>query len=646
MKDRQIKQIISQLTGVELVKTAMPLLKGQIPIKDRRLNWHAYKPGSALPDNLPQYMVNDLEKRVTSFSEAYMQFVSDANVEAFSSMVFIFWADDPSLKQEDFEFIRGADYLPEHEKQELLRVAKFITDKGVPLAMSPREFKPNEKPSWNGSPSYTKAYGWAWGAKEGPLTDPGNRFSRHVPEENLRDANWLKKNVDDKNQVLVQVVTAQMGGKWGIFFQDESGEILPVVPEKFLEVMRQSAGPGGDDENLDTKINILREGGGIDKFYGARGYNNPNAKGTFTPGSGRFYLQTPDDPRPRPVNWKHKNTTPLGDVYENRTQFTYRKQSPTNRRKYTTDPNVYKAMLRVNGTMYWQNEADSSIKIDMTEAQVDYLNHFKGKWFRLGEPGYRTYVFSQPEQQNRYQQDCESLNKLWDVLRDANRVNHAASQMYQTIIVGPRFTEAHQSGEKTVPGILAHPENVSEEPSEHRVSGDFTGKRDVWVVEKHEYPISEERNEQSKRGFFVPQNITGRGAIHDESAAGNVFSAISLAVRNYQLPQHVIPSQAALKAAQDTFNAAQSHFKNADNPAQEQQLALPAPAGGELAVVDNQNQQVNFEEQPTEVNNNQLQLPGPPAANNQNVQQVQVRRVQNPFGVQASDIIKRIKKLG
>jgi hypothetical protein len=35
MNDIELKQLISQLTGVEIVKTAMPLLSGQVRLENR-----------------------------------------------------------------------------------------------------------------------------------------------------------------------------------------------------------------------------------------------------------------------------------------------------------------------------------------------------------------------------------------------------------------------------------------------------------------------------------------------------------------------------------------------------------------------------------------------------------------------------------
>lgn len=649
MNDLQLKRIISKLTGVELVKVAMPALKGQATLKNRRLNWQRYQPGTHLPGDMPEYMSSELEKLTSKFAQAYMQFVDDANLNAFQSMVFIFFAQDASLKSDDLDFLQQAHYIPDQEKQELLRVANMIMKKGIPLAMSPNEFQQGEKASWNGSPTYTRLYGWAWGAHSGPLTDPGNRISKNIAPEQLNNANWMHKNVDSKNLTAVQVVTAQMGEGWGIFFQDESGELLPVVPEKFLDMMKKGGGDLAEDASFDTSV--LRSGGGIDKFFGARSYNNPSVAGTFTPGSGRFYLERETDPRPRPINWKHKQNIPLADYYEGRSQFQYRNQSETNKRKFSTDPHVHRAMLRVNGTMYWQSEADPNVKFNMSEQQVRYLNIHEGQWYRLSEPGYRTFVFDNPQQQQQYEHDTQVMNRLREILRDANRIDSVASQSFQTIIVGPRFTEGNQSGEKTVPGVLPAPQNVAEEASPYRVGGEFTGKRDLWVVEKHEYPISQERHDQKKRGFYVPQNISGRGAIHNESEASTVFAAMSLATRVYQLPQHVMPAQDQLQAAQGAFDNAQKHFHNADKavapglPGQGEQLALPAPEGqGEQAVVNND--QVEFGDAPAEVQN-----PGnlPAVRNPQQppVQQVQVRRVEpNALGRQGKDIINRLKKLG
>lgn len=655
MRDLDIKLLLSSLTGVAITRVAMPLLSGQLNLRNRKLIWHAFKP-STLPAHLPAKMKGEISKFFNDYASAYKQFVPEGQMNSFESMLFCWYAEDASITQDDINRIDQSN-LP--DKEQIKSVAQFIQDNGVPLAKSRAEWEenPSGKPSYNGSDVHREHFGWAWGATELPMEDDGRRRARPIPEAKLNDQTWLQSHVFDKKEILVSVATAEQDGAYGIFFTDGT-DILPVIPEAMIKEMKQYM--AGQDKPLtpDTPVmkHLLKSYGGFEKFFIFRSQHDPHGKGmewAFTPGEKRFLLdkrKTADerewdikedinDPHPKGVHWKDATSgiRPPKPANDGRHRGMYVSGGPY-KKQQKIDPRIFVAMIRANGTMYWQNESDPSVQINMTEQQVDHFNGYKNKVFALANPGYRKWGFdiSNPEQKAKYQKyldDCVYLDKLRNFVVETTGKTHVASQKYQCIMVAPRFTFGKQVGETETAGFLYHSktespntENVEEHP------GLFTGKRDEWVIEKTEYDMSDARAEKFKYSKDIPQAVHGFGALSDHQNGMSAEDAVQKAVQLYRIPQSVIPNAAAIEAAQAAFDNAQNYYKSKNTP-----QSVP---GAQVAP----NQTVNN----VPVNNTQSQSPvmqpqqlpkTPTVTQNNTIEEDQLAK-------SSKDILDKIKKLG
>ena len=304
MHDNQLKRLISKLTGVDLIKTAMPVLSGQNVLDKRSLVWHRFDVTKEPPIHLPQLMRMEMPKLINKFISSYKKHVPDANAAAFTSMVFVWYGEDPSVTEDELKKISESN-LPQDQKDKLLEVANFIQKWGVPLAKTKEEFEKSRKATdrdgqYNGGQVHLENFGYAWGAEKKSYTDDGSRETTHIPRKKMNDPAWKQKNIEEKGKVLVGVVTAPTAtpNGWGIFLNDGS-EFLPPVPEKFLQKMRDLRASSNQPLNPDdpAMLEIIKQCGGIDKFFGFRSVKNPDSpatRRTFTPCQKRFLLDNPE----------------------------------------------------------------------------------------------------------------------------------------------------------------------------------------------------------------------------------------------------------------------------------------------------------------------------------------------------------------
>src|SRR4051812_24940589 len=108
MQDFELKSLISRLTGVTLVKQAMPLMSGQMNLKNRKLLWHLFNP-QTIPVHLPGKMKSEVSKFYNDYASYYKQFVPEANAASFDSMMFAWYAEDASVTEDDMKRIEQSN---------------------------------------------------------------------------------------------------------------------------------------------------------------------------------------------------------------------------------------------------------------------------------------------------------------------------------------------------------------------------------------------------------------------------------------------------------------------------------------------------------------------------------------------------------
>jgi hypothetical protein len=105
MQELQVKNLLSKLTGVRL---AMPMVPGQVSLKNRRLIWHRYQPG--MKAAIPQMMQSDMDSLIHNFQQEYSQYA-----DGFGDIVFAFYANDSSVNEQDMQLIENSDLPPDEE---------------------------------------------------------------------------------------------------------------------------------------------------------------------------------------------------------------------------------------------------------------------------------------------------------------------------------------------------------------------------------------------------------------------------------------------------------------------------------------------------------------------------------------------------
>lgn len=628
MKDFELKKLISKLTGVNILspyKTAMPLLSGQMTLKNRQLTWHRFNV-SQIPDHLPLRMKNEMSSFINRYVSAYKQYVSAEMQQDFSSMMFAWYAEDSSIGEDDFKRLQESTHP---HKDKLVEVANFIQARGVPLAKSQVEFNQtrsvrDKEGGYNGGEVHAQNYGWAWGAKEAPSEDNGERrFHKFLSPKQKNDPTFIE-SVYAKNGVIVQVTTAQVENGWGIFFTDGQ-EILPVIPEAAIKKMQELGGTLSPDSTMNKEI--MRGFGNIHRWFAHRSENDPTAIASFRPNERRFLLDNEQDPKPKAIYWFNANEggkKVIGPAFDGRHRGMFEQRNKYNKRE-SIDSKVYTLMIRANGTLYWQNEADKKITFNATQEQVDFFNHTKGNWLVLTEPGYKKFSFDDPNLQKKYYDDCYYLNELRDFITSTSGRWHVASQSYQVILVGPRFTAADQVGPNQTPGYLYHPEQEAANIPLEEHSGEFTGKRDDWVLEKHEFYISTFREAMMKGKFDAPTSEIGPAL--SDGMVKTCNDAVQRAISKYHIPNSVLPSGNEIKAAQSAFDNAQTAFTNQFNQ-----------------INNDLNNQVN----PAETLENNEQNGTENQINDNSVPQQNVENKENTdvLNKSSKDILFKIKKLG
>lgn len=265
MRDFELKNILSKLTGVSLTKVSSLEKEGMAEYVGQgnfsgKLDWFRFTPKN-IPADFPNVAKNWISNKDTGFSTEYSRLLTPEEEARFEGMLFFWYAKDIPITD---TMQSKLDALPENEENnELKRVAEFVKKNNIPILCTKEEIefrmakagKSDEyaKLGYNGSSRHAKSFGKYWGIslKRDPETgnpviegyEPGihplgenptpKQFSAgynacfpDVPSNQRHDG-----EENDKLVHLCKVVLKPVGNTIGIFGQKQNGEIIPVLDE-------------------------------------------------------------------------------------------------------------------------------------------------------------------------------------------------------------------------------------------------------------------------------------------------------------------------------------------------------------------------------------------------------------------------------
>jgi hypothetical protein len=463
MNDFQLKKLIGKLTGVTLVREAMADFANVPPIAKRDISWSRHF-GGAMPD-VPEAVTAVFNRKIESYKN---EFVESTGIKFNGErLVYAYFGKDPIMAESQ---MKTAQTDPRYK--ELL---DFMQNKGLRLLRSPSAenkhaqstgapYNPldtNGGKDANGRDKYFENFGYAWGAKKMPVsrnkrqttnvTDQAS-ISSYLKSDKTR-AEWEAKNIR-----LVQVVTAQRGNGFGVYFQDHEGKLYPVTGDNYFAATNLTE----DSPGFVDKSAYKASKGQAVKFYGIRGETRDQNVATLPTGS-QFRLNGLDDPKPQFVS-KGKG---LGD--DNKTEGMGRKSR-------------YLLNIKNDGTLWWipmtdttkLRKNDSPQAHPLTEAQVDYLNPHKGAYYKLTNPDTNVYSWDtvdpdiRDQQQADYQEKTNMMNEMYDeISRKTGQEPKTGLNAYKWVIIGPAGTRGKNTGQGKTNATMFSPDNTFQDQSQN-----------------------------------------------------------------------------------------------------------------------------------------------------------------------------------
>mgnify|MGYP000041235440 CR=1 FL=1 len=584
MNEYTLKQLISKLTGVELVRTGMARHMQGVNIKNRMLEWKPWSMSGELPNYVKQYIDKRLLDWETTFGD---------------SVAFALFAIDPSVTDEDLARLDESNHPRKDEIREV--VDRIVIESGIPLLQSKTEAS-MRRPGiqvggdFNGSESHAQAYGWAWGAEKA-YPDEDTRQVKHLTQveqsRHLRKAENYKRLREDGQlpnwyatpKVFTPVV-APVGGGFGLFLKNIYDDtLMNIISPSILALQAKLLDKEVDDldSNMDLSVKVLRHTSTINTFFANTVQQGKQTiRSNFAPGRRMFLLDSPNDPNPKPIYPKRSDTPDKIDpVFQGRTisDFATAKQYK-NQIKYTKfDDRLYILKLKLNGLLFWENVQDPSKVFNATEEQINTFNCYKGRIFQISNFVRNKYKFTTYAQKAQYEKDCNLLNEFRDFIRtlpesqkkndlgellyigpDGNPTTEDTGQpLYNrrrtdvptnniiVLLISPRFSISRMVGKNQAEGRLLNPNYESDKPSLVWHRGRFTAKREVWSVCERQYSISRLKQQRMQ---FTPMNTVIEKPTCKE--------AVEEAKIRFRIPDTALPTEAQIQAAQTLYDKKQA----------------------------------------------------------------------------------------
>lgn len=463
-----VKQLLSRLTGIDLVKQAMPDAPGVVNVRNRGTEWHEINDASSL-QGVPSVVIDSIKEMQARFSSSFGNGVK---------MIFSYIGEDPAIPGNQMQAMESDPSLPPDKKQQFKDVIGFMNNFGIRLFMSPRAMAGykggGDKGKVNGSPWFFENFGYAWGASK--VQTGKTRVANPATEIDLQQG-------PKPGRKLVQVVSGSRNGGWGIFFKDEEGNLTPITSDAYYS----RANVSRDDQGFVDKSHYVGTKGQHAKYF-----QNLEYKKILLPTQTVYALPGgPTDPNPKPVpktfQEKQAQTEPM--------QPPMAPAAPLNRSSLGADQKYY-IWPRNDGTLWWVPYGQKQEKANvfpMTKEQVDKINVKNGQWFDIGDEAVETYSWDTipADKRGRLQQDfqakSEVMNEIWDYLQQKGFAQDVGLQAYKWCVIGPQFTHSGNVGTGETTGRLKSHYTHIRDTGNPDVS---VVKREKWVAQSNEFNAS------------------------------------------------------------------------------------------------------------------------------------------------------------
>lgn len=614
MNDFDIKQLISKLTGVQLVKQAMPDVAGVKHIKNRGLQWEEFQPGTTDVAPIVSAEISNL------MSEFQAKFHESSGGNSNARMIWAYVTKDASIQKSHIDAIKTSD---DPRKDQFLALIEWMNKYGARLWMSPTALDRHVQDtgqavqdSSNTSAKWLEQFGYIWGLhKKGDYRN--KRQADDVSDEHaeqIKNDPKAQEGLKQTNQKLMQVVTAPMNGAYGIFFDDGHNKI-PVIGTDYYA----SSGTHQHDRGWVDWDTFRSESGQHSKYYGIT-MPQPNGdvkKMLVYPTSTQFLLpEGEQDPNPQIVSkadlkstmsekteyiWNNGGTEtmiPNNEIAKGgRGTYVWKKpdgkvvEIPAKQLQIKESP-LYYLWIKNDGTLWWvpkdmRNEvagrerksvkkregAETGQPFPLTREQVDFFNMLKNKHVRVTNP--HTLVYSwdtlpdnTPEEKQEKQAKIEDwkqktrlMNQLYDFIAEHPQLPPSDVRLQATkyVIIGPQFKEGSNTGvQETIGRMKSHHTLIHDMmpgTEEHYAT------RKGWVVVGGEFNAAR-AEARGERGLQPAQSISGTGPL---TQYATVYDAIDYAFKAWKINAPK-PNGEELKAAQQAFDMAHGTAAAAPKP--------------------------------------------------------------------------------
>jgi hypothetical protein len=266
MTSRELKELLSRLTGVQLVRQGMADVPGVRNIKNREgLKWEEFSQGQT---DVPPTVSKELSNLMADFQNNFNAFSGgDKHVR----MIWAYVTKDAAIQQAHINAIEESD---DPKKDQFKELINWMDKYGARLWMSPSAIDRHiqstgqkVKHSSNTSMKWLEQFGYIWGlGKKGDYRDRRDAHDlsdEHV--EKLKNDPASREQFDASGQELMKVVTAQKNGAYGIFFTPDDGfNLTPVIGTDYYKA-------SNTDENNSEWVNwdhFRSESGQHSKYFG------------------------------------------------------------------------------------------------------------------------------------------------------------------------------------------------------------------------------------------------------------------------------------------------------------------------------------------------------------------------------------------
>ena len=549
-------QLISRLTRVPLMREGMADVPGVKRIKNREgLEWQEFNGDSI---DIPPIVKSELTNIMSDFQSKFHEF---AGGNENTRMIWAYCTKDSAIQQAHLQALEQSD---DPRKGQFLSIIEWMNKFGARLWMSPGSIEryiqqsgQKVQNSSNTSQKWLEQFGYIWGLKK--KGDYRNkRDAKDISDEHvevIKNDTAQLEQMEQSGQKIMQVVTAQKNGAWGIFFTD-GHNIVPVIGEDYYNSSKTNE-HSNDWVEWDT---FRDESGQHSKYFGVKSTQpDGNVKKQFVyPTSTQFLLpEGEQDSNPKVVSKAEiKNTSSQGQP-------------------------IYYLWIKNDGTLWWvpkearndiagkerkgkkRDGSTSGKPFPLTKEQVDAMNLLKDKHVKITKPHAMVYSWDTlPEQEPEdkeikqkkmqdWQEKTHLMNQMYDFFSEHPQLPPMDVRLQATkyVIVGPQFKKGENTGSQETMGRMKSHHTLIEDVTPG--SEDHYAVRKGWVIVGGEFNAAR-AEARGERGLAPAQSIDGMGPL---TPRATVYEAINDAFSSWKINVPKPPAD-ELQSAQSAFDAA------------------------------------------------------------------------------------------